>query len=65
MKNGGMRKQEPETIRKREAILTIIQMLENSDLNDPKTLVNFALKFSQSVIQPVLIEITVFLYIWI
>ena len=46
MKNGGMRKQEPETIRKREAILTIIQMLENSDLNDPKTLVNFALKFS-------------------
>ena len=65
MKNGGMRKQEPETIRKREAILTIIQMLENSDLNDPKTLVNFALKFSQSVIKPVLIEITVFLYIWI
>ena len=46
MKNGGMRKQEPETIRKREAILTIIQMLENSDLNDPKNLVNFALKFS-------------------
>ena len=46
MKNGGMRRQGPETIRKREAILTIIQMLENSDLNDPKTLVNFALKFS-------------------
>ena len=46
MKNGGMRRQGPETIRKREAILTIIQMLKNSDLNDPKTLVNFALKFS-------------------
>ena len=52
MKNGGMRKQEPETIRKREAILTIIQMLENSDLNDSKTLVNFALKFSHVIYNP-------------
>ena len=46
MKNGGMHRQGPETIRKRETILAIMKMLENVDLNDPKTLVNFALKFS-------------------
>ena len=46
MKNGGMHRQGPETIRKRETILAIMKMLENVDLTDPKTLVNFALKYS-------------------
>ena len=46
MKNGVMRRQEPETIRKRETILFIIKMQKkNADLEDPKTLVNFVLKF--------------------
>ena len=38
--------QKHQAIRKRETILAIMKMLENVDLTDPKTLVNFALKFS-------------------
>ena len=38
--------QKHQAIRKRETILAIMKMLEDVDLTDPKTLVNFALKFS-------------------
>ena len=49
MKNGGMNKQGKETIRKREAILKIMKEFENvvHDLIDPKTLINYSLKFAR------------------
>ena len=36
----------PLPFRKKETILAIMKMLEDVDITDPKTLVNFALKFS-------------------
>ena len=44
-----MNKQSKETIRKREAILEIMKEFENfvHELTDPKTLINYSLKFTR------------------
>ena len=44
-----MNKQSNETIRKREAILEIMKEFENfvHELTDPKTLINYSLKFAR------------------
>ena len=45
-----MNKQSKETIRKREAILEIMKEFENfvHELTDPKTLINYSLKFARN-----------------
>ena len=57
LKNGNMNKQGQETIRKRETTLQIMQLFKtDAILTDPKSLMNFALKFANYDISYIMYE---------
>ena len=57
LKHGNMNQQGEETIRKRETTLQIMQLFEtDAILSDPKSLINFALKFANYDISYILYE---------
>ena len=57
LKNGNMNKQGQETIRKRETTLQIMKLFKtDAILTDPKSLINFALKFANYDISYIMYE---------